>query len=134
MSTDTAKLAKCVCRYSDVLQSSPRGNLTCVVYCSNCGAKTPPFMSQSLADAAWNRMMAVPETCEQFNARMEPLRAAAGISTPTGSEDWAKDFQCETACKLLSALADELMRRSAFESITFTGVNKAIRAVLANKP
>jgi len=90
------------------------------VVCQKCLAQTPWLGTIKLADAAWNRMMAVP----------------SGISTPTGSEDWLKQFcgqqQADTEARtLLSALADELTKPSSVR--VEHDIGAAIRAVLARK-
>jgi len=125
--TDTANLAQCVCgRQAQWGSCDGKHWVTCPNY--SCNALTPRFTTQALANAAWNRMVVGPETCEQFNARMEPLRKAAGIG-PLMVEPYSSD-----ARNLLSALADELQRSinllpSSADNLTFHPTTMAICVV-----
>jgi len=124
------KLAVCLCEHGKPEQSDYQNGFN--VECSDCCAQTPLLNSQSLADAAWNRMM--------------------GETAPMDhSEAWLKQFLtspeyqlCESskARTLLSALADELDRRSLLarksglcpdSEIVLLETANACRYVLAGK-
>src|SRR6185436_6767170 len=95
--TDTAKLAKCMCGNEPQWGNADGKHW---VKCPNydCHALTPRFSAQVLADAAWNRMMGGSDIVESFRSALTPL------ANPPDARN------------LLSALADELLRREDFHS------------------
>jgi hypothetical protein len=107
------KLEKCLCNYQGARTNKGHGQFA--VVCTNCycDAKTPFLQLQSIADAAWNRMM---DTAHR-GARMQTVAL-------------------DDARTLLSVLADHLEQcdYNVHPTMIGKGIANTIRDVLAKKP